>query len=294
MAQIHPTAIVTGEVSMAPDAVVGPWCVIDGTPGPVTVGEGSRLLGQVWLNGPLSLGTGNVLYPGARLGFAPQSVSCDPQRAGPGVRVGDRTTFREGATVHRAMTDDGPTTVGSDVYLMTNTHVGHDSRIDDRVVIASGTVLGGHVIVEERATVGGNVSVHQFVRIGRGAMLSGAMGITCNLPPFFMLTGTNVAGAVNVVGMRRMGMSPQEIEEVRWVFRTLYRLGLPLPQALSALRERADRPLVAEYVSFIESSRRPLCHGAPRAVRGDAPAPAVAGADPPVVLARDAREVAPG
>ncbi len=281
MAKVHPSAVVEGHVELAGDVSVGPWCILDGTLGPVSVGPGTTLIAHVYLQGPLTLGAVNALYPGVCLGFAPQSLSYDPAQPGLGLVIGDRNTFREGVTVHRAMTDHGPTTIGNRTYFMGNTHAGHDARIADDVVIANGTVLGGHVQVDDRVTIGGNASIHQFVHIGRGAMISGAMGITGNLPPFFMLTGTNLVGAVNLVGMRRMGMSKDEIEDARWVFRTLYRRGLPLPDVLRTLRERADRPLVAEYIAFIESSKRPICHGYGQ-VRGRLPAD-IESAAPPVV-----------
>ena len=144
---------------------------------------------------------------------------------------------------------------------MCNSHAGHDTRIADHCVLANGVLLAGHVIVDEWVMIGGNTTVHQFCRIGRGAMLSGSVGAAHDLAPFFMLTGIDVVGSINVIGMRRQGLSKEQIEDIRWVYKTLYRRGLPPSTALAALRERADRPMVAEYIAFIEASRRGLCSG---------------------------------
>jgi UDP-N-acetylglucosamine acyltransferase len=269
MPYVHPTAIVLGEVDLADDVGIGPGCVIDGTLGRIIVGSGTHLVGNVWLIGPLTIGHGNTIYPFACLGFAPQSLGYDHAHPGKGLSIGDHNTFREGATIHRAMTDEGPTTIGSHNYFMTNTHAGHDTHVADHCTFASGMLLAGHVIVDEWVTIGGNTTIHQFVRIGRGAMLTGSAGATRDLPPFFMLTGINVAGSLNMVGMRRQGLSHEQIEDVRWVYKTLYRRKLSPPTALEALRERADSPMVAEYIAFIESSKRGLTrgHGHPKRSR---------------------------
>jgi UDP-N-acetylglucosamine acyltransferase len=259
MADVHSTAVILGEVDLAPDVSVGPGCVIDGTPGPVTVGAGTRLLGHAYLHGPLTIGAGNTIYPFACLGFAPQSVDFDHEQAGRGVATGDHNRFREGVTIHRAMTDEGPTTIGDHNYFMTNAHAGHDTRVSDHCILASGVLLGGHVIVDERVMIGGNTAIHQFCRIGRGAMLSGSVAATYDVPPFFMLTGINVVGSINVIGMRRQKLPREQKEDIRWAYKTLYRSRLPVSTAVEALRGRADRPVVAEYIEFIEASRRGIC-----------------------------------
>src|SRR5262245_27387310 len=171
MAQVHPTAMLLGEVELAEDVSVGPMCVLDGTLGPVRVGPGTRLLGSAWLYGPITLGARNSIYPFVCLGLAPQSAHFDPERAGQGTCIGHGNTFREGVTVHRAMTDHGPTTIGDNNYMMTNTHAGHDVHLANHVVMATGAVIGGHAIIGERVTIGGNTAIHQYVQIGRGAML---------------------------------------------------------------------------------------------------------------------------
>ncbi len=262
MADIHSSAVLLGDVTLADDVVVGPACVLDGTLGPVTVGSGSKLVGQVFLTGPLAIGLCNTFYPGVCIGFAPQALDWDPNDPGCGTRIGDNNRFSEHVVIHRATGKDVPTTVGSHVWFMNHSHAAHDVRIDDHVTIAGGVQLGGHVRVDQRVTIGGNCGVHQFCRIGRGAMLSGGVPTTGDVAPFFMLTGFNVVSGPNVIGMRRQALPTDVMDDVRWTFKVLYRRRLPPSAALEALRERAGRPMVDEYIQFIESSKRGLCRGA--------------------------------
>ena len=259
MHQIHSSAILTGDVRVAADVVIGPYCVIDGTLGPITIGSGCRLIAGAYLNGPLTLGERNILYPGAALGFAPQDLKWDPSVAGAGLVIGSGNTFREGATIDRATSHEKPTRVGDSNYWMANSHAGHDCTIGNNCIFANGTLLAGHVSVADRVITGGGAAIHQFVRIGRNCMVSGNMGTSLDLPPYFMLTGINAAGSVNVIGMRRSGMKREDIDTVKWVYRTLVRSRMPPKNSLKILRERESDPLVREYIEFIETSKRGIC-----------------------------------
>ena len=257
-AEVHPTALLEGDVELGPGVSVGPGCVLRG---PVRVGAGTRLVGQVWLQGPLSLGARNTVYPFAALGFAPQHLDWPADRAGAGLEVGDDNVFREGVTISRAASEGSPTRIGSHTYWMANSHAGHDCRVADHCVIANGVLLGGVVQVGVGAVIGGNCAVHQHSQVGRGSMLSGTCGLSKDLPPFFMLTGTNISGSINIYGMRKSGMPHDEIDDVRWVYKTLYRKGLSQKRALEELEQRAERPRVAEYLEFLAGMKRGLCPG---------------------------------
>src|SRR6185369_4051639 len=211
--EIHPTAIVDREAELADDVSIGPYCVIRGR---VRIGAGTQLYGSVHLQGPLELGARNRLWPFVALGFAPQHLGWDPDRPGAGLAIGDENTFRESVTISRAASDEVPTRVGSRNYWMTNSHAGHDCEIGSGCVIANGTLLAGSVRVGDGVVTGGNVAVHQFCQVGRGALLCGTFGLNKDLPPFFMLTGGNIAGSINLIGMRRSGMPHDQIDDVRW------------------------------------------------------------------------------
>ena len=261
MPEIHPTAIVDDEVVLADDVQIGPHCVLSG---PVRLGAGTRLMGHVYLTGPLVMGRNNHLYPFVSLGFAPQDFKWDPARPGAGLEIGDDNVFRESVTVHRATSDEEPTRIGHRTYWMVNSHAGHDCQVGNDAVFANGALLGGGVRIDDGVVMGGNTAVHQYCRVGRGALMSGTTGLNKDLPPFFMLTGGNVAGSMNVIGMRRSGMPGEQIDDVKWVFKTVYRKGLSFKQAVDTLQARAERPIVAEFLAFFASSERGIVPG-----RGD-------------------------
>jgi UDP-N-acetylglucosamine acyltransferase len=268
-ARVHASAIIEGDVEIGAGTVIGPGSIVLGTVGPVRIGSGCTLVAHAMVNGPITIGDSNVLYPNACLGFAPQDLGFDPGKPGPGCVIGDGNTFREGVTVHRGKTSE-PTRIGNRNYWMTNTHLGHDGVVGNNCIFGSGAVLGGHVEVADSVILGGLAALHQFVRVGHHCFISGAAGVTQDLPPWFMATAINVAGSINIVGLRRSGATPEKIATVRWVYRMVYRSGATPQQALELLRERAGDPIVDEYIEFITSSKRGICHGAGRATRGTA------------------------
>lgn len=255
MAHVHPTAVITGDVQLADEVVVGPYCVLAGR---IRIGPGTQLVSHVHLHGPLWLGANNVCYPGSCLGFAPQDLKFDSSKEGAGTCVGDANIFREHVTIHRATREDRPTGIGHRNYWMVGSHAGHDVQVGSDCLIANGVMFGGHAAVGDRVVVGGNVGVHQFVRIGRGAMVGGGAGLSLDLCPFFMLPETNKASSVNVVGMRRAGMSRQDIDTVRWCHRVICRMSLIRSTLLETLGERGSSPLVREYIEFVATAKRGL------------------------------------
>jgi len=252
-AAVHSTAILDGEVELGESVQIGPGCVLTGR---IKIGAHTRLMGQNFLEGPLDIGAGNVLYPGAHLGFPPQSLRYDHQEPGCGLVLGDRNVLREGVTMHRAMTSEGPTTIGNANYFMVNSHVGHDCRIGHHCVFANGTLIAGHVTVQDRVITGGNAAVHQFVRVGRGSMISGMIGIGKDLLPWFTATGINYVGGLNIVGLRRSGATHEEIDQIRHVYRIVCRSKLTPAAMLESLRERAGAPLIDECITFMEGTQR--------------------------------------
>lgn len=260
MATIHPTSIIEGNVELADDVIVGPFCTLQGT---VTIGAGTKIMPNCHVFGLTSMGEGNVLWPGTVLGGPPQDINFDQDCEEPGLMIGDRNTFREGVTVHRGKTDQS-TRIGNDNYFMTNSHVGHDSILGNNIQLATGSMLGGHTIIDDRVIIGGASCVHQFCRIGEGALISGLSGASLDVPPWFIVTSISVCSSLNIIGMRRSDMSSEDIETRRWVYKTLYRQRRSVTGALEVLRSRINDPVVAQYVEFIESSDRGICRGPQR------------------------------
>jgi UDP-N-acetylglucosamine acyltransferase len=250
--RIHPTAIISAEADLAADVQVGPYAVIEGK---VRVGAGSVLRPYVHLCGPLTMGKENVVYSGAVLGERPQHLKYNNEPTT--LEIGDGNVFREHVTVHRGTAQARATRIGNRNYFMAGSHIAHDCQVGSNCLLANGALLGGHCIIQDNVYLSGNCAVHQFVRIGRLALLSGASVTTKDMPPFIMQSAIDCVVGVNVVGMRRAGMSNDEINAVRRAFQILYREKHVLATALSKFQEElAHSPAVAEMTAFIRQSGR--------------------------------------
>jgi UDP-N-acetylglucosamine acyltransferase len=203
----------------------------------------------------LSLGQGNIVFSGAVLGEQPQHLKYAGEPTG--IEIGDNNVFRENVTIHRATTYSWTTRIGSNNFFMAGSHVAHDCVVGNNCILANGALLGGHCTVEDNAYLSGNCAVHQFVRIGRLALLSGNSATTKDIPPFVIQQNINNVVGVNIVGMRRAGMSTPEIEAVRKAFHMIFLEGMVLPAALAKIdHELGALAGVAEMASFIRQSKR--------------------------------------
>jgi UDP-N-acetylglucosamine acyltransferase len=251
-ARVHPTAVVAPEADVGEGAVVGPHVVLEGA---VRVGAGCVLRPGCCLIGPLTLGCHNTVYSGAVLGERPQHVKYNGEPTG--LEVGDHNIIREHVTVHRGTTQSWVTRVGSHNFLMAHCHVAHDCRVGDHCILANGALLAGHCTLEDSVYLSGNSAIHQFVRVGRLALLSGVSATTKDIPPFVVQQRINCVVGVNVVGMRRAGIPTAHIDAVRRAFHVLYREELALPAALAKIEaEVGATPEVAEMLAFIRASTR--------------------------------------
>jgi UDP-N-acetylglucosamine acyltransferase len=251
-ARVHPSAVIAPEAELAEDVRVGPHVVIEG---PVRVGPGCVLRPGAHLVGPLTLGRHNVVFSHAVLGEQPQHLRYEgePTR----LEIGDHNIFREHVTVHRGTTQSWATRIGSHNFLMANAHVAHDCRLGNHCILANGALLAGHCTLEDHVYLSGNCAVHQFVRIGRLALLSGVSATTKDIPPFIVQQRINCIVGVNVVGMRRAGIDGAGIDGVRRAFHILYREEQALPQALARLEQELGTVAeVMEMVAFIRASTR--------------------------------------
>jgi len=222
--------------------------------------SGRALHGHVYLRGPLTIGEACQLYPFVCIGFPPQHRSFDPTADGAGVAVGDRNTFREGATVHRAM-NDRPTRIGHDCLCMANAHVGHDAVLGDRVTVTQTAVIGGHAEVGDDATLGGNAAIHQFARMGRLSIIAGVSAIAQDLPPFCVFHPSRRIDTLNLVGLRRKGLRGH-IKPLQKAFDIVFREGHCNKMAARLIEQTlGDDPLCLELAAFVRDTRRGICPG---------------------------------
>jgi UDP-N-acetylglucosamine acyltransferase len=266
MAKIHPTAVVSPQCELAETAEVGPYCTLTGR---VRLGEGVRLIGHNYINGPVTIGAGTIVYPFACLGYEPQDYKFKPGMVSAGVEIGSECIIREHATVHAASNDHTPTRIGNRVFMMVSTHVAHDCQIGNNVVFVNGAGIAGHGVIGDNVTLGGNAVIHQFVRIGRLVMMSGDCAVSMDVPPFCTVSERNRIGGLNLVGLRRAGVPRDQITVLRSAFRDLLRNPMPRAELVARLRERAAAsPLLTEMADFIESSKRGVTPGMGRPPRG--------------------------
>ncbi|MCS7021059.1 MAG: acyl-ACP--UDP-N-acetylglucosamine O-acyltransferase [Gemmataceae bacterium] len=254
---VHPTAVVGPDVIVEEGVRIGPYAVVDG---PVVIGAGTVIGPYVHLLGPLTIGRNNQIGTGCVLGGAPQHLGYRGEATQ--IIIGDDNVFREHVTVHRALAagtgaGSGLTRIGHRNLFMVGSHVAHDCTIGNDCILANGALLAGHVTLADRVLISGNCAVHQYCRVGRLALLSGVSAVSQDIPPFWIMQRHNEVCGVNVIGMRRAGLSTAEIQAVRRLFAWIYRQRLPLPQVLEqAAPLAADYPAVHEVVEFIRSSSR--------------------------------------
>jgi UDP-N-acetylglucosamine acyltransferase len=264
MPRIHPTAVISAECQVGDSVEVGPYSVISGC---VRLGDGVRLMANVHISGPAEVGPGTILYPGVCIGAPPQDVKFKPGDPTAGVVIGRDCQVREHATVHAASKLDKPTRVGDRVFMMVNTHLGHDAWADDDAVLVNNSALAGHSYLGKKAILSGGCMIHQFTRVGRLAMLSGA-NVSMDLPPFCVATGRNRHGAINLVGMRRNGIGRRDIDAVRAAYREVLTPNLSRAELIEALAERAAASdAVAEIHRFVVEAKRAICPGRGRPPR---------------------------
>lgn len=257
MPTVHPTAVVDAQAQLADDVQIGPFCVLSG---PVTLGAGVRLIAHVNIQGPCTIGDATIVYPNASLGFEPQDFKFKPGAPTAGVTIGRNCLIREHATVHAATKPDRPTSVGDRVLMMVNSHLGHDAWVGDDVILVNNCMLAGHSEVQSRAILSGGAMLHQFGRVGRMAMCSGGSVLSNDVPPFCMTANRNTLVGLNLVGLRRSGMPPEEINAIKRAYSQVFRINPPRAELLEMLDERAkSSPAVGEMAAFVRASKRAIC-----------------------------------
>jgi len=252
---VHPTAIVDSQARVAESAEIGPYCIVAAD---VEIGARTRLMANIYVEGPTWIGEDNIFFPYSTVGVASQDLKYKGERAE--TRIGHRNRIREFVTIHRGTAGGGlVTSIGDDNLLMAYTHVAHDVRIGDHVIMANGAQLAGHVTVGDWVDISPFAGVHQFCRIGRHAFIGPYSVVVQDVMPFSTTVGEReirVFGA-NRIGMERRGIATPVIESLQTAIRLLTRSNLNTSQAIE--RIQAEVPSCAEVdelIEFIRSSER--------------------------------------
>lgn len=257
--RIHPLAAVDPRARLQPDTEVGPFAVV----GPEVVAQPGVVIGpHAVLDGRVELGRDVRISPFACVGTAPQDRRYRDTPSG--VRIGAGAVVREYVTINRG-TGLGWTHIGEHALIMANSHVAHDCHVGDRVVMANGATLAGHVTLDDDVTLGGLVAVHQHTRVGRLAFLAGGAMVERDVPPYCRVAGDRARlCGLNLVGLRRAGLDASALRVLRAAYRALFRTREPLAQALASLRSSLGQASgaqthVRELLDFVTQSERGIC-----------------------------------
>ena len=251
---IHPSAVIHPQAKLGVNVRVGPCAVIEAG---VELGDDCVVGPQVCLLGATSIGKGNRFHAGCVIGDAPVDLKYkgEPTR----LRIGDHNVFREHVTVNCANTLAEDTIIGSHNFLTPHAHVGHNVVIGDHVILGGGCFIAGHAVVNDRAFVSGCCLVHQFCRIGTLAMMQGGSAISKDLPPFTIGRRLNEICGLNVVGMRRAGLNPEERLELKRLYRALFRSGKLLRSAIADAEKIFSSPAAKTLLEFVAAAKRGVC-----------------------------------
>ncbi|ODT36011.1 MAG: acyl-[acyl-carrier-protein]--UDP-N-acetylglucosamine O-acyltransferase [Lautropia sp. SCN 70-15] len=250
--RIHPTAIVDPAAELDTSVEVGAYAVIGAG---VKIGANTRIGPHAVIQGPATIGRDNRIFQFASIGADPQ----DKKYAGEptSLEIGNGNTIREFVTINRGTAQDrGVTTLGDDNWVMAYVHIAHDCLIGSHAIFANTTNLAGHVQIGDWVILGGCTQVHQFCKIGAHAMTGVSSVVLHDIPPFVMASGSSAqAHGINSEGLRRRGFPADRINAIRRAYRTLYRSGHTLQEAIAALRGEPG-PDVAALVAFLEGATR--------------------------------------
>ena len=255
---IHPTAIVEPGANIDDGVIIGPYCIVGAD---VSLGEGVELVSHIVITGRTEIGPRSRAFPFASIGHRPQDLKYrgEPSR----LEIGADTVIREHVTVNPGTEGGGMLTrIGDRCLLMVGVHVAHDCLIGDGVIMANNATLGGHVSIDDFAVLGGMSAVHQFVRIGRHAMIGGMSGVENDVIPYGSVMGNRAyLSGLNIVGLKRRNFSRDVIHDLRKAYRLLFAEEGTMAERLDDVAEEfSGVDPVMDIVEFIRSdSTRAIC-----------------------------------
>jgi UDP-N-acetylglucosamine acyltransferase len=252
---IHPTAIVDPGAEVGTNVQVGPYAVIAPD---VKIGSGTIIGPHVTIDRYTTIGSDCQIFQHAAIGAIPQALKFEGEKTV--VKIGRGTTIREFVTIHRGTGfGGGITEIGEENFMMAYTHIAHDCFTGRNVIFANAASLGGHISVGDYATLGAFVAVHQFVRIGQYAFVGGMTGVTKDIPPYVLASGSPRARlhGLNSVGLKRHHFSAETTLALKKAYRIVFRLGLTLNEAIQRVSAEVDQvPEIIGFIEFIKSSER--------------------------------------
>lgn len=252
LSYIHPAAKIASSV------VIDPFVTIDQN---VEIGEGTRICSNVTILEGSRIGKNCVIFPGAVVGAIPQDLKFRGEETL--AIIGDNTTLRECVTINRGTASKGSTIVGNNCLIMAYSHVAHDCRVGDNVIMSNGTQLAGEVVVDNHAVIGGGTLIHQFCHIGPHVMIQGGALVNKDIPPYVKAAREPIAYAgINSIGLRRRNFSNDTIRDIQEIYRYLYLSSMNVSDAIE--RIEAELPATKErdeIILFVRNSKRGIIRG---------------------------------
>ena len=260
MADIHPSAVIAEGAVLGDGCRIGPFCVV----GPeVELGARVVLKSHVVVQGDTHIGDDTIVFPFAVLGEIPQDLKYDGEPAS--LRIGARNRIREHVTMNIGTQGGGGITrIGDDGLFMAGCHIAHDAQVGDRVIVVNSSAVAGHCVIEDDVIIGGLSGVHQWVRIGRGAIIGAVTMVTKDVVPHGLVQGPRGAlDGLNLVGLKRKGVAREDITAMRAAFQTLKDGEGTFHDRARRLADESSSPFVQEMVAFIlgETDRNFLTPG---------------------------------
>lgn len=263
MSKIHSTAVISRKAELGEDVQVGPFAVIDDN---VVIGDGSRIGPHTQITGYTTIGKDCEIFNGAVIGARPQDLKYKGEKTF--LEIGDRNFIREFTTINPGTGEGGKTVIGNDNLVMAYAHIAHDCRVGSHCVIVNAGTLGGHVTVEDHVLISGLTAVHQFVRIGKLAIVGGCSKVVQDIPPFSTCDGhpARVYG-LNRIGLKRNSFPLPIVKDLDRAFNELFNSGVPIKKGLEKLEKMKNLSEEVKYlITFIKSSSRGITRSC-RAVR---------------------------
>ena len=254
MSNIHPTAVVHPKAEIGTDVTIGPFCFVEDK---VVIGDGSILDSHVTIKANTTIGQNNTFTQGAIIGGDPQDRKY--HGAETFLKIGDENVIREYVTIHRSAKEGEATVVGDRNYIMAMVHLGHDVHLHNDITITNNVGIAGHVTIEDFVTLGGMTGVHQFVRIGKMAMVGGMSRIVRDVPPFMIVEGAEqTVHDINAIGLRRMGVTSEQRMALHKACKLIFKSQIALKNALEIVQREVK---MTDEVKYLIEFQERLYHG---------------------------------
>ena len=256
---IHQSAIISTNAKISENIKIGPYCIIDEG---VSIDDGCELISHVHLSGNTKIGKNNKFFPFSSIGAIPQDLKYLGEDSK--LIIGENNTFRENVTVNPGTKNGGMITkIEDNCLFMVGSHVAHDCSLGNNVIMVNNATLAGHVMIEDFAIIGGLSAVHQYVRIGKHAMVGGMSGVENDVIPYGSVMGNRAyLSGLNIIGLKRRGFNRKQIHDLRTAFRLIFSIeGTAFERIKDAVKIYKKNKVVMDIVRFIKnkSSSRGIC-----------------------------------